>query len=150
MYYYALLLFSLHGYFESRLKQTFSAGPREFVITEFDCTIYSIFKEPPGVIGGTSGFRGIQVEKHWCTLLRQCMLLKLENKFQIFVRTFHKSFSKHQIRIAKHGWILDITYIMNAGSEILTQNHAIARPNNWNVRTSSYSILKNNHFVDTF
>jgi len=28
-------------------------------------TIYSILKEPPGVIGGTSGFRGTQVEKHW-------------------------------------------------------------------------------------
>jgi len=27
-------------------------------------TIQSIFKEPPGVIGGTSGFRGTQVEKH--------------------------------------------------------------------------------------
>jgi len=30
---------NFHGYFESRLKQTLFAGPREFVITEFDCTL---------------------------------------------------------------------------------------------------------------
>ncbi len=28
-------------------------------------TIYSTFKEPPGLIGGTSVFRGTQVENYW-------------------------------------------------------------------------------------
>ncbi len=39
-------------------------------------TIYSIFKEPPGVIGGTSSFRETQVEKHWPTYLHPDQTMK--------------------------------------------------------------------------